>query len=371
MDGDHVVWSPALNGRVHQSAFHLAEIYYNADLGFWQHISEGFLWADGSFHTRPEGEVCDPSEAVGSYHSGASGSVPAVRFSRNTPLLLGFEIEKEDRAVKCSIRHRDFSRLLPEFRKERDGSLLSDPGFEFITPPMEACPKGIRAYFEARPEALAHVNAAFPTGENARCGGHVHASFAGLTGPELFDRIAGHLPLIYALFPRRADGSALVYGASGGTYEESYYCKARPARVLRSSGDKFQAVKVMPDRIEFRIFPAVRNLDNLLWRAALIKKLVNNPARTAAEGYELLPKFFAHLMKIYSGKEELERLIKRVEKYAAKYEGFRAYPGSNRDAGTGAYLDAERFKTFRPFTGPAKVREAAREAARRTSSVIS
>jgi hypothetical protein len=101
-------------------------------------------------------------------------------------------------------------------------------------------------------------------------------------------------------------------------------------------------------------------LDNLLWRAALIKKLVNNPARTAAEGYELLPKFFAHLMKIYSGKEELERLIKRVEKYASKYEGFRPSPGS-------ASGDADRYKTFRPFTGPAKVREARRIA----SSVIS
>lgn len=281
----------------------LQEYRRRSDRGIYQH-------PDGKYYSQPFGIVCRPNEAVAGYHSGAGNSGgdcnKPVRFSRNSPLLTGWEIEKEDFQVKCSIRHRDFTAELPNFRKERDGSLNDDSGFEFITPPLELSAKGIEKYLKARPVAVAHINAAY----SAKCGGHVHISRAGKSGLELFEEIRGYLPLLYALFPGRADGN------------NSHYCRAKSARDLISDREKYQAVNILNNRIEIRIFGAVKGLENLVWRAGLLQKIFAAPCNNVAEFYSVhLPGLICHLRKVYSTPEMLEKLIKRIEKYAAKFEG--------------------------------------------------
>jgi hypothetical protein len=305
------------------------DVYAFAECGNYGHITEGYLWADGTFHRDPEGQLCRPADAVSGYHSSSRLTNTPVRFSRNAPYLVGFEVEKEDVAVKCSIRHTDFQRELPNFRKERDGSLDDRAGFEFITPPLELSPRNIRAYLEARPVAVAHINAAFST----KCGGHIHISRRGYNGAQLFQMISGHLPLLHALFPARADGA------------NSRYCEAKSAAQLLLDREKYQSINILNDRIEIRIFGAVRGLDNLIWRAGLVLKMFKHAASTPAQGYEKLPSFFAHLRKVYTTPVELEALIKRVEKYARKFESYR--PDCGADA-AGLITDLARFNTYRP-----------------------
>jgi hypothetical protein len=307
------------------------DVYTFVECGNYGHITEGYFWADGTFHSQPEGQVCRPADAVSGYHSSSRLTNTPVRFSRNAPYLVGFEVEKEDVAVKCSIRHSDFQRELPNFRKERDGSLCDRAGFEFITPPLELSPRNIRAYLEARPVAVAHINAAFST----KCGGHIHISRRGYNGRQLFEMISGHLPLLHALFPARADGN------------NSRYCEAKSAAQLLSDREKYQSINILNDRIEIRIFGAVRGLDNLIWRAGLVLKLFKHAASTPAVGYEKLPRFFAHLRKVYTTPVEMEALIKRVEKYARKFESYR--PDCGADA-AGLITNLARFNTYRPAT---------------------
>lgn len=318
------------------------EVAQMVETGNFCHISEGHFWADYSFHQFPEGQVCQPDDAVASYHASARGGLTnqPVRFSRNAPYLAGFEVEKEDIGVKCSLTIGDFQRQLPNFRKERDGSLDDRAGFEFISPPLELSPRNIRAYFEARPVALAHINAGFST----RCGGHIHISRRGYSGPDLFRMISGHLPLLHALFPARADGS------------NSRWSAAMSAADMLRNRQKYQSINILPDRIEIRIFGAVRGLDNLIWRAGLVLKLFKHAASTPAEGYEKLPRLFSHLRKVYATPAEMEMLIKRVEKYARKFEAYRPYFG--QDA-AGRIENATRFKTYRPATKTRAVRDAA------------
>jgi hypothetical protein len=308
------------------------------------HISEGYIWADGTFRRNPEGQVCTPSDAVTGYHQNTRLTNTPVRFSRNAPYLVGFEVEKEDLQVKCSITAADFYAALPNFRKERDGSLDCDKGFEFITPPLELSPRNIRAYLESRPVAVAHINAAYST----KCGGHIHLSRRGYSGRQLFEMIAGHLPLLHALFPARADGG------------NSHYCRAKSAAQLLRDREKYQSINIMNDRIEFRIFGAVRGIDNLEWRAGLLLKLFKHAANTPEIGYEKLPRLFSHLRKVYSTPAEMEMLIKRVEKYARKFEAYR--PDFGADFATGVITDAARFKTYRP----ASARKLTTDAAGRT-----
>lgn len=307
------------------------------DPGIYQH-------PDGKFYSQPHGIVCRPNEAVAGYHSGAGNSGGdcnrPVRFSRNSPLLTGWEIEKEDFQVKCSIHHRDFTAELPNFRKERDGSLDDAAGFEFITPPLELSAKGIEKYLKARPVAVAHINAAF----SAKCGGHVHISRAGKSGPELFEEIRGYLPLLYALFPGRADGNS------------SHYCRAKSGAALLRDREKYQAVNILNNRIEIRIFGAVRGLENLVWRAGLLQKIFAAPCNNVREFYELhLPGLICHLKKVYSTPGMLEKLIKRIERYAAKFESVRLNPELRPPAvpagnGFNLTISREYLKVYRPAT---------------------
>lgn len=307
------------------------------DSGDLVHETQAHQHPNGLWYSRPFGIVCDPADAVSSYHSGAGSNPAPVRFSRNSPILTGWEIEKEDYQVKCSISHRDFSRALPNFRKERDGSLDDRAGFEFITPPLELSPRNIQRLFESNPVALSHINAAY----SRKCGGHVHISRPGLSGVQLFDTIAGYLPLFYALFPSRADGS------------NSYYCRAKSARDLISDREKYQAVNILRDRIEIRIFGAVKGLENLVWRAALLKKIFERPTDSVSEMYfQHLPGLLCHLKKVYSTPEQLEKFIRRVEKYALKFEGESLNPVCDKT-----------LLQFRPYSGRAVLRAQKKQAA--------
>jgi hypothetical protein len=67
----------------------------------------------------------------------------------------------------------------------------------------------------------------------------------------------------------------------------STYCPAKKKHeYLRR--DKFSAVYVRSNTLEFRIFPAVKSVDNLKWRIELVRIMVKNFGATEREVLAML-----------------------------------------------------------------------------------
>lgn len=184
---------------------------------------------------------------------------------RQYEFFVGCEIEKEDMEIKESMTWKDFKYELPYFRKERDGSLDELAGYEFITPKMPLDVDAIEKMFNENNTIRQHVNADY---DYKTCGGHIHVSSPNLRGEEMYDRINGYLPILAALYPTRAT---------------AFYCKMLGKDWMKFSNEKRQAVRIFNNRIEIRIFPAVKNVRNLVWRLRLIEIMVNNPATELSE----------------------------------------------------------------------------------------
>ena len=239
---------------------------------------------------------------VNEYHSGGYRS---KNFTNNPTRFIGFEIEKEDLDVKESMRIYSFKDATDNlWRKERDGSLDCDSGFELISPTFEFCVDKIFEYIRGNQVLIDHINA----DKSTACGGHIHVSIKDVSGKDLFDSIKGYVPLFYALYHKRSENS---------------FCQAKSSDKLKSDGAKHQAIQVLKDRIEFRIISAVPNVDVLEWRAQLIELILDNPTscfRTAYENILKMKDFRNHLRKAYPNDEKYTKLKCRIKDMTTKFE---------------------------------------------------
>lgn len=78
----------------------------------------------------------------------------------------------------------------------------------------------------------------------------------------------GYLPLLYAIYKTRTKAS---------------YCAGKEKDEMKYSRDKYQAVRVLDNRIEFRIFPAVKNVSTLAWRIELLRYMAKNPTASPVQ----------------------------------------------------------------------------------------
>jgi hypothetical protein len=187
------------------------------------------------------------------------GQKPKLVRSR-AEFKIGVEIEKESYEGACHkapVIFRQFGWV-----KERDGSLDSHVGYELVSPCYPLFSN--KLYAEA-----VEIERAFPdliNGEiSSACGGHIHFSRKNTRGHNLLEMYCGYLPLLYAIYKSR---TKLTYSA------------AKDKDELKDSGEKYQAVRVLNDRIEFRIFPAVKNLKSLKWRIDLLRYMAKNPTES-------------------------------------------------------------------------------------------
>lgn len=270
---------------------HQEDAYY-ADWGDW------YEYEDNSYSDDEEDNSCFVSE----YHS---GSYHSVNFTNNPTRFVGFEIEKEDSGVKRSMSINDFKDFTGGiWRKERDGSLDDHSGFELISPTFELCIDKIFEHIRGNNVLVNHINAK----KSISCGGHIHLSVKDMTGAELFESIKGYVPLFYALYHNRS---------------KTNYCKAKPSSKLRSDNEKYQAIQILSDRIEFRIISAVPNVDVLEWRARLLELILDNPTSCFREAYEnilKLKEFGNHLRIAYPEPEKYTKLKGRIKDMTAKFE---------------------------------------------------
>lgn len=207
-------------------------------------------------------------------------------YSRGAAYTVGFEVEKEDGdAVKIP-----YGPLygVTGWCKERDGSLDDYSGYELVSPVFDLMSDALDQAIAGSTELQQLVNARF----SRACGGHINFGVRGWDGATTLDAVAGYLPLIYAMFPGRAKGI------------HSRFAAARKKDELRDESDHthYVSVKVHPNRIEFRVFGAVRDVRNLLWRRDLMRHLANHLHFDA----EVV------LAQALDGESALHRLLTRV-----------------------------------------------------------
>lgn len=188
---------------------------------------------------------------VAPYHSGHR---PV--YGMFNEFCVGVEVEKEDILTQRSISHKAFNILTGGWRKERDGS-LQNTGFELVSPVYDLMDSSLENSIKNNGILLRHIN----SGYSSRCGGHINISKRGETPSGFFNTIKGYLPLLYALYPNR------IYKT---------YSKAKKIEEYYTS-DKYSSVFIKNNRVELRIFPAVANLDDLMWRIRLVRHMVANP----------------------------------------------------------------------------------------------
>ena len=242
----------------------------------------------------------DSEDYVRGYHN---GSYQSVNFDRKCKYRIGYEIEKEDRDVLESISIGDFEDATGDvWRKEKDGSLDDESGYELISPTFDLNIDKIFEHIESNEILVQHINADI----SSRCGGHIHLSERGLSGDQLFEKIKGYTPLFYALYYGRVDKT---------------YCKGKNNDDLRESNEKYQAIKIHSDRVEFRIISAVPNVRTLKWRTKLLMMILQHPTSDIIRAYYNVDTKFTKLLKQTYNDEKLALLKDRFIENTRKFEG--------------------------------------------------
>lgn len=202
------------------------------------------------------------------YHSRNNNGTDYGRtdLSNGSRFKCGLEIEKEDATV---LGKTDLLYLAKRgWISERDGSLSESSGFELVSPIYPLDPEFIV-------KQMADIREYIDAKVTKKCGGHIHVSDTQRTPFEILNDIQGYLPLLYMLYPERATNS---------------YCLATEVRYyLNNIGGHHQAINPNGKTLEFRIFPAVKNIESVMFRLSLVKHMMENPRELSVEvGKELL-----------------------------------------------------------------------------------
>lgn len=293
----------------------------NCDLYFYRgdyYNSDGLSYHELVF-CEDEGEVCRENEAyyheddgyysyppddtdvyVREYHN---GSYKSKNFDGKSKYCIGYEIEKEDEDVLESMDIDEFE-IETDYiwRKEKDGSLDSESGYELISPTFEFDIDKIFEHIESNDSLVKHINAKI----SPRCGGHIHLSEKGLSGNELFNKVKGYTPLFYALYYGRVDKT---------------YSKGKSNKDLEKDNEKYQAIKIHNDRVEFRIISAVHNVTTLKWRTKLLMMILQHPTDDIIRAYYNVDTKFTKLLKQTYSDEKLLVLKQRFVDFTIKFEG--------------------------------------------------
>jgi hypothetical protein len=226
-----------------------------------------------------------------------------MTFDDKSKYKIGYEIEKEDETVRNSIDIEDFEDQTGHYwRKESDGSLDCESGYELISPTFEFNIDKIFEHIEGNHLLVSHINAE----KSKCCGGHIHLSEKGLSGDQLFEKVRGYTPLLYALYYGRVDQN---------------YCKGKCNEDLKNENEKYQAIKIHHDRIEFRIISAVPNVSTLKWRSKLLMMILQHPTNDVIKAYYNVDTKFTKLLKQTYSDDKLSELKDRFIKFTKQFEG--------------------------------------------------
>jgi hypothetical protein len=198
-------------------------------------------------------------------------------------LSFGCEIEKEDERGYGGVKGK---KLLREtrWRKEDDGS-LGDYGFELISP-MYNLDKSSCFFQDVEKEPIKTlINA----NGSDNCGGHIHVSQYERTPLSLYQDIIAYVPLLFSMYPNRVN--------------KSRFCQVAKNDNIMSANNRYGAININDATVEFRIFPLVRNVEQLKFRVnLLIHMFAVEPSLTVNEVCQ----------KLKDGRSRLHKLLRQV-----------------------------------------------------------
>lgn len=280
----------------------------------WIENLQEWGYADDNYWHEDDGEWYSYPDTNKDYTRGYhDGGFKTLTFNNKSKYRIGYEIEKEDYDVKTSIYISDFEDETDGYwRKERDGSLDNDSGFELISPTFEFDIDKIFEHIEGNNVLVEHINAK----KSHSCGGHIHLSEKGLTGDELFEKVRGYTPLFYALYYGRVSKN---------------YSKGKSNDDLKNENEKYQAIKIHHDRIEFRIISAVPNVSTLKWRSKLLIMILQHPTNDIIQAYYNVDTKFTKLLKQTYSEEGLVELKKRFVRFTREFEGIEIDTNKNKN----------------------------------------
>lgn len=229
-------------------------------------------------------ERCEGVRGVLNYHS----EIGRQDESEGSRFKIGIEVEKEDFETKLNLNCRAILRETG-WVIERDSS-LGDDGFEAISPIYPLNIGKVR-------DKIRPLNDLINARTTDRCGGHIHVSDTERTPFEILSDIRGYLPLLYSLYPNRASNA---------------YCEAKEIDGYLDTGHR-QALNITRNTLEFRIFPAVKNVNQLLFRIKIVKYLLENPQKDISKVGELLLNERSTLYKILNERISKTRLKEKAK----------------------------------------------------------
>lgn len=206
---------------------------------------------------------------------------------------VGFEIEKEDGPNKDNYPYIDLYHSTG-WIKENDSSLDPESGYELISPAFDLFNDGLDEEINGSSELQSLINAKY----SSRCGGHINIASSIYTPRELFEGLSSFLPLLYAMYP---DRMGLRYSRAKEKFQ-----------YMSSDADKYAAVFIKDNVLEFRIFSAVTSVQNLLWRRDLMRIMCKNINKSELDVVRMLcnikSPLYTHLRKIYSQEEIMNKV---------------------------------------------------------------
>ena len=220
----------------------------------------------------------------------------------NTHYRVGIEVEKEDYFAKLSSK-ADTIYDKYKWAKEEDGSLCLVKGYEFISPTYSLYGKKLKSDLKKAP-----IKKLIDGNYSDRCGGHINLSSAKYNSKELYQGLSAFFPLFYSIYENRIHAD---------------FCQAKKVSEMAWNVQKRSAFYMKNDAIlEIRLFPAVKNTNNLLWRLDLIKICVENINCSEMDVLRMLTskksKLYKHLLKVIDEQKIQQKVIKFI-KYSREF----------------------------------------------------
>jgi hypothetical protein len=197
--------------------------------------------------------VYGPLPDLGNYHDSslAQYTKPFSEAVLNNPSVnwrVGWEVEKEDETARNTARRLN-NRLPHGWRSERDGSLDSTTGVEFVSPVYDLMDKETQlAHFE-------ELRWIMDASKSKACGGHITISRRGMRGEVLLDKLFPFIPMLFAIYEGRLSGRF-----SGVQSKDEIESQSRRAIHLKDNNS-----------VEIRIPSAVDSLESITWRLRLMR----------------------------------------------------------------------------------------------------
>lgn len=247
---------------------------------------------------------------VSRYHGFAVRKAKEV--TKKTPYKFGVEVEKGDKNVLFSELATNLHNSTG-WRKEWDRS-LGKWGFEIISPIYDFYSDQMFEDIYANETLLKHINAS----TKKSCGGHITISSVEHSSLGLYRQIENFIPLLYALYPARMSNK---------------YCKALSKEDmeaphwdgrLNTREDRYRSILLKPEgnMVEFRIFPAVKDVAQLHWRVELLRIMFKmgklGPHQIARAMVNSKSPLYLHLSK----KLDDESILKKSDMYLGLYQIF-------------------------------------------------